>query len=163
MPARQMAISTARYSFDSNVIINPWNRQYPRDVFPGFWRDIEELIENGLAICAEEVRREIEHKDDDINHWLTDRAHMIVPFDRGIEEAYIEVINKFRAYAKRTQARNQADPVVIALAMSRNLVVVTEEKREPGSASPKIPDVCDHFGVVCLSIVEMMRKEGWSY
>lgn len=156
-------LTPPKYSLDSSVIINPWNRRYPRDVFPGFWRDFEHLIDEGLAVCVEEVQREIDQKADQIQDWMRSRSSLVVPFDAHIESSYRQVVNRFRTYAKRTQRRNQADPMIVALAMSQGLTVVTDEVSDPPADPPKIPNLCKAFNVPCLSLVELMRAEGWKY
>jgi len=60
------------------------------------------------------------------------------------------------------KGRNGADPFVIALAVARDGVVVTEEYK--GSlASPKIPVVCEALGVRCITTVEFVQDQGWTF
>lgn len=42
-------------------------------------------------------------------------------------------------------------------------MVVTGERHSGSLDKPKIPDVCDAMGIRCLSLVEMMEEEGWSF
>jgi len=56
-----------------------------------------------------------------------------------------------------------ADPFVIALAKVENLAVVTGEKASQNPSKPKIPDVCDELEIECLSILDLMRREGWRF
>jgi hypothetical protein len=66
-----------------------------------------------------------------------------------------------------------ADPFVVALAIIENTrrqdtlfkgqcVVVTQEKPSR-SARPKIPEVCQHYGIECIGVAGLFRKEGWKF
>ena len=59
--------------------------------------------------------------------------------------------------------RSIADPFVIAVAKVRKMAVVTGEKRKGNPARPKIPDVCAAYGIKCLSLLELMKSEGWKF
>ena len=51
-----------------------------------------------------------------------------------------------------------ADPWIIAHAKAYGGRVVTFEKRAPQSRKPKIPDICDVFGVNSLNIYELLKE-----
>ena len=38
-----------RYSFDASAFINAFRRYYPPDVFPSFWKAIEDRIVSGAT------------------------------------------------------------------------------------------------------------------
>ena len=62
----------------------------------------------------------------------------------------------------------EADAYLIALAQrTANGIVVTQETPAAEKNKPKrthfIPDVCRELGIPCISILGMMRKEGWSF
>ena len=52
---------------------------------------------------------------------------------------------------------------MIAVAKIRKLSVVTGEKRKGNPARPKIPDVCEAYGIKCLNLLELMKSEGWKF
>ena len=54
-----------------------------------------------------------------------------------------------------------ADPFVVASAMTRRGVVVTEERKPENGA--RIPNVCEHFGVACVNLEGLMEREGWTF
>ncbi len=41
------------------------------------------------------------------------------------------------------------------------MCVVTEEVRRPNAA--RIPNVCDHFGIGCINLEQLMEREGWQF
>ena len=72
------------------------------------------------------------------------------------------IANQFRHFVTNPKVRNRADPFVIALVKARGFTVVTQER--PGSPdSPKIPTVCDHFGVPYLRFLDIIRREQWRF
>ena len=54
-----------------------------------------------------------------------------------------------------------ADPFVIARAAVASAAVVSMETYKPNAAD--IPNICDHFGVRCLSLEKFMEAEGWKF
>jgi Domain of unknown function (DUF4411) len=85
---------------------------------------------------------------------------MFIPFDQAQLTSVTEIVRKFPGYAK--EARNLADPQVVALARLRGLEVLTSEKWVPflGEANPKMPNVCETFEVESHSIKSYCEAEG---
>jgi len=54
-----------------------------------------------------------------------------------------------------------ADPFVIAKAAVDGCAVVTMEKLKPNGT--KIPNICHHFGIQCLSLEDFMEQEKWEF
>ena len=54
-----------------------------------------------------------------------------------------------------------ADPFVIAKAKIEDRTVVTTELLKPHAA--KIPNICQHFGVPCMTVQQFMETEGWRF
>ncbi len=150
------------YCLDTSCILEGWRRHYPPDVFEGFWRDLQRLIDEGVAISPDAVRKELLKQDDEVAIWAERQTTCFVPFDEVQEPHLIEVMTEHELLVKNTPKRNAADPFVIALAKTRGIMVVSEE--QPGGArKPKIPDVCQAMKIKCISVVGLMRNEGWTY
>ena len=62
---------------------------------------------------------------------------------------------------KMLKGGNNADPFVIARAAVAGATVVTMEQKKQGAA--KIPNICEHFKVPCVSLEEFMQAEGWTF
>ncbi len=56
-----------------------------------------------------------------------------------------------------------ADPFVITLAQRRELKVVTGERLSNNPDTPKIPDVCNHYGVQWMNVLNMIQERGWRF
>lgn len=54
-----------------------------------------------------------------------------------------------------------ADPFVVAKAKVNNAAVVTLEQLAQHAA--RIPNICQHFGVRCMSLEEFMEAENWIF
>ncbi|MGA3043710.1 MAG: DUF4411 family protein [Bryobacteraceae bacterium] len=54
-----------------------------------------------------------------------------------------------------------ADAFVIAKAGVEHGTVVTMELLKPNAA--RIPNICEHFSIPCLSLEEFMEEEGWQF
>ncbi len=62
---------------------------------------------------------------------------------------------------KLLKGGRNADPFVIAKAAVEGHTVVTMEQFRANAA--KIPNICRHFGVPCLSLEEFFEAEGWEF
>ena len=73
-----------------------------------------------------------------------------------------EVLVAHPALIKPGTGRNRADPFVIATSLELGMTVVTEE-RGGSEAKPKIPSVCKALSIDCVSVVELIRRERWTF
>lgn len=151
------------YCIDTNSLMDVWNRYYPIDIFPGLWGNIEQLIDSGVMVSPEEVLKELDKKDDDLSRWAKGKAGFFVPFDAEQQPHLVTVMTEHELLVKNSKRANAADPFVIALAKSRTLTVITQEKLTGSTTKPRIPDVCDAMDIQCMTIVEMVRHEQWRY
>lgn len=55
-----------RYSLDTSVLIEPWNRYYSIGMCPDYWDIIDGLAREDTVFCTKEVRKEISRIDDDL-------------------------------------------------------------------------------------------------
>ncbi len=51
-----------KYSIDTCALLDGWQRYYPKDVFPGLWKNLAGLIRNGGLHASEEVKFELAKK-----------------------------------------------------------------------------------------------------
>jgi hypothetical protein len=62
---------------------------------------------------------------------------------------------------QRLKGTPVADAFVIACARRYGGTVVTEERLKPNAA--KIPNVCDHFKIGCISLEGFMQQQAWKF
>ncbi|MBN9690072.1 MAG: DUF4411 family protein [Verrucomicrobia bacterium] len=75
--------------------------------------------------------------------------------------------NQFAGLRDPKAEYEEADAYVIALAKLRGGIVVTQETPAAEKRNPKrthfIPDVCRELGIACISLIGLMRREGWKF
>ncbi|MBZ5633724.1 MAG: DUF4411 family protein [Acidobacteriia bacterium] len=151
------------YCIDTSAILDGWVRYYPRDVFPTLWDNLENMIAGGRLVAPDEVLKELSKNDDDLHSWARLQDGLFCPLEADIQIATAEILGAFPKLVNNERNRSIADPFVIAVAKVRGLSVVTGEKRKGNPARPKIPDVCDAYGIKSLTLLELMKSEGWKF
>lgn len=148
---------------DTSAILDGWRRYYPPDVFPGVWDRLDELIHDGSLRATEEVLVELERKDDEVHAWARKREQLFVPIDDRIQDMVTEILAIHERLLDTRSGRSAADPFVIALAEVENCAVVTGERATNSAERPNIPDVCVARGVRAISLLQLLREEGWRF
>lgn len=98
--------------------------------------------------------------------WAANHASTF-PTPTGAEGAFvgqIYAVPHFQAnieQQKLLKGGRNADPFVIAKAKVSRATVVTLEQLKPNAA--KIPNICEHFEIPCMSLEEFMESEGWTF
>ncbi len=91
--------------------------------------------------------------------WLATKSGMFRNLDDAALAAAKQVVNAYPAYASN---RNYlGDLCVIAMAASRGLTVISNErgaKGQPSRNRPKIPDVCAEMSVGFTSVIGYLRR-----
>jgi len=117
---------------------------------------IEELLHNGTRPDGSR---------DDLAEWVAARQQFLTAEPApSVQASFTEIADYVRATYQAVHVQTflrGADPWVIAHARDESGRVVTLEVREAPTKSvkrAKIPDVCDHFGIECLTPYEMLRR-----
>jgi predicted nucleic acid-binding protein len=150
-------VNRPKYVLDTNVFIS-LQRLYPSDIFSGLWKRIEELFENGTAISSDEVFEEIQKGSDELVAWAEKRKEYFYPSDESIQLKVKDILSKYGAMVTSAKKPNAADPFVVALAAQMGCTLVTDEKRSGNERMPKIPNVCDAYGVRCVNFFSFLRE-----
>jgi hypothetical protein len=119
--------------------------------------------EGGVIVSPDEVLRDLAKKDDRVHAWAKTQSKMFVPLDEPIQKAAAEILGRFPQLVDTMRDRSQADPFVIALAKVKKYTVVTGEKAAGTTQRPRIPNVCDAFGIEHISIVQFIRRQKWNF
>jgi hypothetical protein len=151
-----------RYVLDTSFFLDLWkvNAQFSKEIFVGIWDSLIEAIATGAVVAPDSVRDELRATTDQkLKSWVTDHAGIFIPFDETQLWTVKEIVMRFPGYAQ--EARNLADPQVVALGRIRGLTVLTSETRVPTlGKNPKMPNVCELFDVSWLSIRGYCGAEG---
>ena len=151
------------YVLDTSALVGAWVRSYPPDSFPALWDSLDKLVEAGRLTAPEEVFEELKAQDDDLYKWVKDRKDaIIVPTSRAVMLEARAILADHPRLTMPGRGRGRADPFVIALACTQGAVVVTQE--QGGSADkPRIPYVCKQRAVGCAELLDVIRREGWTF
>ena len=151
------------YIFDTSPLSVLFRNYYQRR-FPSFWSRFRETTRSGHALSTREVRRELE--DGPVKQPVADWDKKYPTFfsiptaKEGQFVRRIFAVSHFQQIIERKQIATggkNADPFVIAKAFVEKGTVVTLEK--PSQHGVKIPDVCNHFSIPCISLEEFMEVE----
>ena len=160
----------AKYVIDTNVIVSFLgdgdSEHYPMDVFKPQWDFLETAVKGGQVIAPGVVADELEKWTKNrpaIKIWLQDHRYMFHEATDGSELAAAKaIVNAFPAYA--TSANYLGDLEVMAFAHARGLRVISLELRanQHSAKRPKIPNVCEQFGIGWVSLAGFLRAEGFA-
>ena len=154
------------YVFDNSSLSTLFRNYYCRR-FSTLWQHFGELVDNGDIVSTREVLREIEDGPvESLREWAAQNGELFTMpnAEEGAFVAGIYSVQHFQQNIERQKmlkgGRN-ADPFVIAKAAVTERTVVTMEQRQPNAA--KIPNICDHFGISCMTLEDFMETEGWEF
>jgi hypothetical protein len=111
------------YSVDSSALIHAWRRIYRPKNFGFVWEGFDILIEEGRFKASIEVYNELQKKDDELFAWCKERKEaMFVEIDDKTQAAVAQIMRDHPKLVDTTKGRSGADPFVIALAVTVDLV-----------------------------------------
>lgn len=155
-----------RWCLDTNIILSFFKEDddepYSRQLMPEPWSALESDISSGYVLAPPQIRAELEtwrSRLKDLPRWLEAHRGLFVELNDADLAWAKQVVNAFPTYGR--DLNYLGDLCVIALAGSRRLCVVTNERGangEPHPRRPKIPDVCRDFGIDCVSFVGYLRR-----
>jgi hypothetical protein len=154
------------YVFDTSPLSSLFKNYY-RGRFPTLWDRFDGLVADGLIVSTREVMREcIDGPVESLRDWAGEYQDFFqIPL--AAEGAFVAQIYGVPHFQQNIEQRKllrggrNADPFVIARATIDGRSVVTMEEFKPNGA--KIPNICDHFGIGCLSLEAFMEREGWQF
>ncbi|MCL5960735.1 MAG: DUF4411 family protein [Chloroflexi bacterium] len=155
------------YVFDTNSLSNVLNHYYCHR-FPSFWEKLDDAIRDGWVISVRESKFELEDRFSD------EALERLVKHNSGFfteptteELAFIRQIYSESHFQQNLERKKLtgggylADPFLIAKARAVKGVVVTEEDLREHAA--KIPNICKHFGIGCVSLEGFLLTEDWKF
>jgi hypothetical protein len=154
------------YVFDNSPLSVLFKNFY-RNTFRSLWENFDALVVDGSIVSTREALREIEDGPlENLLAWAKDHTELFA-IPTAAEAAFVTriyAVNHFQQnieQQKLLKGGKNADPFVIAKAAIEDRAVVTMEEFKPNAA--KIPNICRHFNVKCLSLQEFMEEEGWEF
>ena len=153
------------YSVDTSSFMDWQARTYPTDVFVSLLKRVAGLIAEERILAPALVREEIKAVGtNDLNKWAIANSGIFVPTADVLADAQA-IQNQFVGLRDPKAEHEEADAYVIALAKQKGGIVVTQETSASEKKKPPrshfIPDVCRELGIPCISLLGLMRREGW--
>lgn len=159
-----MTPPTNAYSIDTSSLMQGWQRAYPPQLFPRLWAAVDELIECGRLKATIEVYYELQRKHDELAEWAKGRKNnLFVEIDDDLQRALSKLMASHPRLVDTKTGKSGADPFVVALAQITPNCLVVSDEQGGSSTSPKIPTVCQSLGIKCVTILQMIEREGWSF
>lgn len=153
-----------KYCVDSCVLIDLWHRLYPPVTFPSLWTNFNKLIEVGEIISTIEVYNELEPQADELSVWIKQHKSMFIDLDQDQIKILRDIYNKFPDMVSKG-SKTGADAFLVALAKVKVLTVITSEQKvtNPSPKDPKVPNLCEMYGVTCINLVEFFKEKNWKF
>jgi hypothetical protein len=154
------------YVFDTNIF-KVLSHYYP-GTFASFWKNLDQMVDDGFIISAKEVFGEVDSKGNAqfVVDWARKQKHIFLT--PGAAEltfvGQIFAIPHFQTLVSPQallRGTPVADPFVIALGKTKVATVVTQEKFKPNAA--KIPNICKHFGIDCIDAETFLAQQAWVF
>lgn len=162
------------YCIDTSALVDAW-RPYPRDLF-AVWDQLERLVREGRLIAPSKVLTELQRKSDALLRWAQKHRRMFKRLDGEQLRLCAEICRLFPRLVDTSKAMEDAEPYVVALAVENTrkrsgetlferheYVVVTQERLSRPGERPRIPNVCQHYGLRWVNLFDMFRREGWRF
>ncbi|MGI8424077.1 MAG: DUF4411 family protein [Chloroflexota bacterium] len=153
------------YWLYTGAFIETWKGPYAIDVAPGYWTLLYYLAGHDLAQSPVAVLHELRETRDQLLAWVEERhaSFFLLP-DEAVYQSFAEVGELVTADYEPPHSNrflDVADPWLIAQALAHGGAVVTlESKAGKGDPRVKIPNVCEALSVECISVYDMLRREG---
>jgi Domain of unknown function (DUF4411) len=154
------------YVFETSPLSTLFKNYYRRR-FPTLWRNFDQLVAAGGLVSTREALREIEDGPvPELRDWARNN-HGLFSTPNAAEGAVVVRIYEVQHFRQNIEQQKLlkggriADPFIIAKAAAEQRTVVTMELFKDHAA--KIPNICRHFGVPCLTLEEFMEAEGWEF
>jgi len=154
------------YVFDTSPLSGLFKNYYRRR-FPSLWANFDKLVAGGeLVSCRETYREIMDGPIHELRTWAEDhQALFAVP--TATEGAFVANIYSVKHFQQNIEQQKllkggrNADAFVVARAAVEQGSVITMELFKPNAA--KIPNICRHFNIDCLTLEEFMEAEGWQF
>lgn len=151
------------YVFDTGTLIDLCWRKTPKPLFDDLHAKIDSLVEQGRIISSADVYEELVRgpkNDDKVLEWANNHKQIFIDIDPDQDQVLPKITKEFPSFIDYKIGRFNADPLLVAIAISKDMKVVTSE-RPSRDSKPHIPDVCKHFDIGCMDLYGFIEDNGW--
>ena len=124
-----------------------------------------DLARDKRLFAPDEVLLELRRGGDELYQWAKALDFMFLEPSEEVQQVVSEIVERYPSFVPDESSDGiWADPYVIALAKVNNAIIVTGEKPVgPGAKKPKIPNICQDLQIECISFLQLIRLEGWTF
>jgi hypothetical protein len=124
-----------------------------------------DLARDKRLFATDEVLLELKRGGDELYQWAKELDLMFLEPSEEVQQVVSEIVERYPSFVPDESSDGiWADPYVIALAKVNNAIIVTGEKPVgPGAKRPKIPNICQDMQIECISFLQLIRLEGWTF
>ncbi|MGA2071157.1 MAG: DUF4411 family protein [Sedimentisphaerales bacterium] len=162
------------YVLDANVFIEAARRYYAFDLRSRFWDILIDRADNGVIESIDLVKKELERgkgkneEQDELAKWANgDFSNAFRSTDeKSVIESYGTVVTWVQGQpqytnAAKTEFANEPDGWLVAYALAKGRVIVTQEVLKPDiKIRVPIPNVCGPFNIRYIDTFAMLRELG---
>ena len=128
----------------------------------GCGKRLKNLLHRENSLPPLEVLRELQKQPDELCTWA--REHMCFEdLDSAQVECVKRILREFPSLIDEKKTIPDVDPFVIALALAKGWKVVSSENPAGTSSRKRIPDVCAHYRLKCLTLLDLFRDRQWNF
>lgn len=136
--------------------------------FPSFWERFNQCVDEGEVLSVREVYHELDNglARPHLRLWLDEhRGLFLIP--QSEETEFVREMfstSRFQTLIRQKYlltSKPIADPFVIAAGRVKGACIVTEEAKN--DTAIRIPNICEHYRIECISLEELMEREGWAF
>lgn len=154
------------YLLDADVFIQAKNTYYRFEFCPAFWDWIKRAHDRGAVYSVRKVRDQLLEGRDELSTWAMELPSSFFWEPGQVAKNGISRVGTWVDQADYDQhAKDKfiqdADHYLVGTALAEGCTVVTHEVPSPGGRKKiKIPDVCAEFEVKCITMFDLLQKEG---
>jgi predicted nucleic acid-binding protein len=167
-------MEASTYVLDANVFIEAARRYYAFDLHSRFWDILIEHANSGVIESIDLIKTELEKgkgkdgEEDELIIWANgDFNHAFRTTDEeDVIESYGKIMSWVQSQTQYTEAAkaqfaNVPDGWLVAYALAKGRIVVTQEVLKPDiKIRVPIPNVCGQFNVRYIDTFVMLRELG---
>jgi hypothetical protein len=130
-----------------------------------FGKLIDQLLADKIIGTSEMVYREIVNYGSELGQWIKTRKQngLCIAINPDVEDHYAKIAEYVQSRYDNPNANEflrGADGWIIAHAIHSKSIAVSQESQKHSQAKKaRIPDVCDHFNVKCIKLIDMLKAQ----
>ena len=152
-----------KYIFDTDAWIDA-NYRASVKMFPTtLWAKYEEEIKTERIVLLKAVYDEITKSSDNLSGWFRNHSESIYNHlndNHLLQEAKV-IVNKYPSIVNPRNTNDQADPYLIAYAVTKKVIVVTNERMK--NSKINIPYICHDYNIKTVTLQEFYNKVSWTF